>query len=150
MAARLSMLLVVAVAVLYLAMSSEAVQGPGMQPDLSSLFKKQVCETKACQSGYVRSRRTGYVTVPNGCFTETLPLKITDLPETTTGCCNEHDHCYDDCSKTKQECDEVFRDCLTKAGSEYADIFFSSVQFFGCPAYKKAQDAACSCEPHEL
>jgi RHS repeat-associated protein len=65
-----------------------------------------------------------------------------------SSCCKEHDDCYDECGKTKEECDNAFYNCMSRKCAENmggkqcydkANQYWWSVDRFGKGAYDKAQ-----------
>eukprot|EP01135_Chromosphaera_perkinsii_P011571 Nk52_evm10s2449 gene=Nk52_evmTU10s2449 len=70
-------------------------------------------------------------------------------------CCAEHDLCYEECMKSKELCDRVFRDCMERRCKfehfedgecvKHAGMFFTGVTAMGCKAFLVAQENACVC-----
>ena len=84
-------------------------------------------------------------------------------------CCDIHDYCYSDCSKTQEECDKAFYNCMLSAcenkfGIEnnldnlkrkhnrkktacekWAGLYYSSVTSFGKSGYENRQKKNCEC-----
>lgn len=101
----------------------------------------------------------GQVFTPNGCG----PGKFEGLvPELWfNACCNAHDGCYVDCSKSKDQCDNEFYTCMraacdvefpgfwktiprlscqTKAG-----VYFTAVKLGGQSSFEGGTAKACNC-----
>ncbi len=66
-----------------------------------------------------------------------------------TRCCEEHDKCYADCNKTKEQCDEEFRECMYrrcryqhggKKCVKWAERYWLGVDRLGQGAYDNAQN----------
>jgi RHS repeat-associated protein len=94
----------------------------------------------------------------NGCGPEGGP-DVPDDPWWIGGgnfepACNNHDDCYGNCSRTKEDCDKRFRKDLRKACRKrywwnpnlmmhcygIAEIYVKAVQWWGDDAYNKAQE----------
>ncbi|RWS20755.1 group XIIA secretory phospholipase A2-like protein, partial [Leptotrombidium deliense] len=48
----------------------------------------------------------------NGCGTDLIAPLLNPFVHQYEQCCNKHDQCYESCSKTKNECDLIFLQCL--------------------------------------
>jgi len=100
----------------------------------------------------------------NGCGALNVFFDETDaspvrLDAKFTGCCDQHDLCYDTCGSDKDACDLAFRKCMyavckEKPGVELihrkpckvnARAAFLLVVAVGCQMYKDAQREACEC-----
>jgi secretory phospholipase A2 len=94
----------------------------------------------------------------NGCGSYGFNVEFKRCPYLTE-CCNKHDVCYDACGTSRDECDDVFRDCTTKSASlrsmdaetrglcsSYGHVMYYTVRLAGCPAFKNAQEKACICQ----
>ncbi|XP_021960692.1 group XIIA secretory phospholipase A2 [Folsomia candida] len=71
----------------------------------------------------------------------------------TIACCNSHDFCYNDCSKTKAICDNEFSNCLKNICDNYRSegicirgIMNFFVDKLGCSKYQGAQAEGCRCQ----
>lgn len=59
-------------------------------------------------------------------------------------CCNKHDICYDDCTKTRFDCEIQFAECL-KGHPFTRYMLVRTVVLNGCSYYLKAQEEFCNC-----
>ncbi|KAH6982682.1 hypothetical protein EDB80DRAFT_864055 [Ilyonectria destructans] len=65
---------------------------------------------------------------PNGCGGKTDVV-----PDWNFGrCCDGHDNCYDDCSKTFETCNDVFLTCMHGKCRELLDSFWTSWLYNAC------------------
>ncbi|RWS18551.1 phospholipase A2 group XII-like protein, partial [Leptotrombidium deliense] len=62
-------------------------------------------------------------------------------------CCNKHDICYSTCSKSKEDCDSEFMNCLDKNSgvSWLKGLAEKALSSKGCEAYKASQAEYCTC-----
>ncbi|EFC37002.1 predicted protein [Naegleria gruberi] len=128
------------------------------QINLEDLFgggENEVCGM-TCPKGQSLIKKAGYKAIFNGCGPSGEFNHISDKIG-FTNCCNEHDICYTDCSKSKEQCDSEFTECLnghckTKKKKEKdecsttATMFSWGVNAFGCDAYTKSIQEACECK----
>lgn len=111
-----------------------------------------------CPSGHYKAKRPGSVPIVNGCGPKTLKISgainsvIETLKPSFVSCCNEHDRCYSDCTKSQKTCDSEFKECLLSKCSSLAlhcklagNAMYEAVNLFGKPAYEDAQKRGCYC-----
>jgi hypothetical protein len=113
-----------------------------------------------CNPGEIPQHRPYSRPEYNGCGT--YELKVNLATNDMEQCCNMHDLCYGSCGRTKDECDEMFLECMVHqciathpdaASRAYkrclreARLYFNGVFGFGCFAYKRAQQKHCECRP---
>ena len=117
----------------------------------------------SCPPGLKKQTKPGNVPSHNGCGPEGGSIK---LPQgygraDYTGSCNNHDHCYEECSTSQATCDEIFKEemydscaaaypgvlnSLLRFGCyERAYAYYQAVSTFGEDAWVAAQQKACEC-----
>jgi len=113
-----------------------------------------VCEF-LCKVGRPESR-PGYKPSTNGCGSYGVNVDFRLCSYLTT-CCNSHDICYGTCKKSRDQCDDSFRDCTQRPPSSLnaaakltckvaGQAMYGIVRVAGCPAFKSSQDEACICK----
>ena len=113
-----------------------------------------------CPSDHTRQRREYYIPTWNGCgpqiklLGDIIPTAISKLKPTFSPCCNQHDLCYQDCSKSQKTCDNEFKSCLLKQCSSVqcklaAHMMYEAVNLFGKISYESSQSKACICVPKD-
>lgn len=105
-----------------------------------------------------RSVSKGVTAKPNGCGSKSSAW----VPELWyESCCDTHDMCYSDCSKSKSQCDDTFLTCMQDncrkqlggigMGETYescigtAGIYYAAVKGGGGDAFDKATAKHCKC-----
>ncbi|RWS25516.1 group XIIA secretory phospholipase A2-like protein [Leptotrombidium deliense] len=125
---------------------------------------KEICKLEC--SGVLKTN-INHKPTANGCGSGPTASIISQfvVTEQQDQCCNEHDFCYGDCTKTKDHCDDEFEKCLKEkyeknmhsdsTGSRLLNFNFRPmvvsqfpflVRLYGCPFYLEAQKKACICE----
>lgn len=104
------------------------------------------------------ARNNDVVPNPNGCG----PADGVPVPELNfNACCNAHDRCYSDCSKSKMKCDVTFLNCMYKrCDALYEDwwevparatckgtaaVYYSAVERLGDGPFESATKKHCIC-----
>lgn len=72
----------------------------------------------------------GVTSSPNGCGPEKFEGLVPEL--WFHACCNSHDSCYDDCSKSKDQCDNDFHTCMRAACDVEFSGFWKTIARYGC------------------
>lgn len=109
-----------------------------------------------CPLGYSLEPRIGFKTPINGCGPQSsklsgiLNLVVKQFQPSFISCCNTHDKCYADCTRSQQNCDLAFKHCLlSKCTSEpcrlAANAMYQAVNLFGESAFNQAKKEACVC-----
>lgn len=120
-----------------------------------------------CPPGWVQVPRYGYEpTISNPPCGTQGGIPINPSPPAAGGAnftpaCEKHDLCYQDCSSTRDGCDQNFKNDLYKICDQQhpddatarekckqaADAWWLALTMFGGSAYTDAQNAACFCAP---
>lgn len=80
----------------------------------------------------------GLVPSPNGCGAAGgLPVPDLDF----NACCNAHDRCYSDCSKSRGQCDSAFLTCMDKRCEDIYEDWWEVVARGACKATAKGYHA---------
>ena len=114
----------------------------------STAAMAQSCGFQSCPNGQAFQNSNPITT--NGCGTPGLTLPVD--PFGYTSCCNGHDVCYQQCGKSKEQCDREFMGCMMGIckGDQLcvggANAMFNAVAAAGCPAYTSSQQSICSCK----
>lgn len=104
-------------------------------------------------------RRPCYLSFPNGCGTDDMPVNPRTGGVDFTPACNEHDTCYDNCAMTKQQCDDAFRSRLNEicrqafgpngqafdACQVEGGRMYTGVALGGGDAFNRARSQGCVC-----
>jgi len=115
------------------------------------------CQSFNCPGDQNKVQDPDYEATTNGCGPQSIPFTAPSI--SFEECCNAHDLCYADCSKTKRRCDDEFYTCtFCSCEDEYgggidaticeelACLYYQAVDEFGCDAYETSQENACMCE----
>jgi len=121
------------------------------------------CVYECPRRGQAPVRRAGHVQTSNGCGSldwifDDSEESLIHVEKSFTGCCDDHDLCYDTCNADKDECDLKFKKCLyrqcrgrdldfidSKKCKLKAKLFFVTVIGVGCQSYLDAQQNSCQC-----
>lgn len=109
-----------------------------------------------CPTGYVRESKPGFRVTVNGCgpqasrITGPLNSAVRNFQPEFISCCNSHDKCYADCTKTRSSCDLAFKNCMLSKCDDTAcrlaaNTMYQAVNLFGTNPYNNAQQQACKC-----
>ena len=66
-----------------------------------------------------KTQNMNYTMVTNGCGSYGVSINFEKNLTEFNSCCNIHDICYQTCSKTKEICDNTFKNCLTDVCGRY-------------------------------
>lgn len=133
----------------------------GFFDDLKKKIKDAFACKKTCKSGHLAKKPKFNNTVIDGCGTYGIHIQYS-MCIYLNDCCNKHDACYYLCGKTKETCDQEFKDCTQNPTVIENDSKFDInevkngckslgngmvglVEALGCSAFTKAQDEACQC-----
>jgi hypothetical protein len=117
-------------------------------------------DSLVCPAGQVKTPRANFKPVTNGCGPQValvggaIQTVVSSLKPSFVSCCNIHDICYQDCSKSQKACDDEFKTCLLGKCSSVnlpcklaGTAMYEAVNLFGKSSYDSGQKAACVCAP---
>jgi secretory phospholipase A2 len=118
------------------------------------------CHRRTCPSGERLINEPNYTPSTNGCGPQNIPFTAPSF--SFLDCCTNHDYCYSNCSRTKEDCDNEFYACTycscfdaydgdteIDICQEIACVYFQAVDEFGCDAYQTAQGNSCICQSEQ-
>ena len=132
--------------------------------DFAESLIDEDCNFTDCSfMGLKTAPNPAHVKSANGCGSLNLIFDETDaspvrLDKEFTGCCNEHDFCYDTCGSDKDICDLKLKRCLYQVCRSTgktemmqvkckvnAKAAYLMVMSLGCPLFRESQKEACIC-----
>ncbi|XP_028411805.1 group XIIA secretory phospholipase A2-like [Dendronephthya gigantea] len=152
-----------------LANSDEDEDDPKKSMEALGTFFKMMSGTDkeckmSCPEGSVPLPRPGHVPSSNGCGSLGIKLDTSMFPG-FEGCCDSHDKCYDTCNEDRDECDELFKECLgavcqevkqvrssdqTQLCDNVSGVMQAAAVGLGCSSFNQAQKSACVCSGHAI